>query len=87
MPQHKELSHNHVVSVQVPNGEWKLSVYSAVSRRASGDMGLLAVLAFLLSVLGSLFAYRFALRPKKLLINFLWNKFINLFIKKIKMFT
>lgn len=66
MPQHKELSHNHEVSVQVPNGEWKLSVYSAVHRRVSGDIGLLAVLGFLLSVLGSLFAYRIALRPKKL---------------------
>jgi PAS domain S-box-containing protein len=66
MPQHKELSHNQVVSVKVPNGEWKLSVYSTVSRRVFADIGLLALLAFLLSVLGSLFAYRFAIKPKKL---------------------
>lgn len=66
LPQHKELSHNHVVSVQVPNGEWKLSVYSTVSSRVFADIGLLALLAFLLSVLASLFAYRFAIKPKKL---------------------
>ena len=66
LPQHKELSHNQVVSVKVPNGEWKLSVYSTVSRRVFADIGLLALLAFLLSVLASLFAYRFAIKPKKL---------------------
>jgi len=66
LPQRKELPGKHAVSVDVPNGEWKLSVYSAVTNRVLDNLGLLSGLAFLLSVLGSLFAYRVAIKPKKL---------------------
>jgi PAS domain S-box-containing protein len=66
LPLHKELSHNHAVSVEVPNGAWKLSVYSAINTHFRGDIVLLALLAFLFSVLGALFTYRFAINPKKL---------------------
>lgn len=66
LPQHKELPGQHAVSVQVPNGDWKLSGYSSVTSGVLNDLGLLAGFAFLLSVLGSMFAYRVAIKPKKL---------------------
>jgi PAS domain S-box-containing protein len=66
LPEHKELVKMQSVSVIVPDGEWKLSVNSAIPNRIFGDIGLLALLGFLLSVLAAVFAYRFATRPKKL---------------------
>jgi PAS domain S-box-containing protein len=66
LPRHKELSGNQSVAVDVPNGEWKLSVTSAVTISTFGDIGLLALFGFLLAVLAAVFAYRFAIRPKKL---------------------
>ncbi len=66
LPQHKEFSGNQSVSVVVPNGEWKLSVTSAVTISTFGDIGLLALFGFLLAILAAVFAYRFANRPKKL---------------------
>jgi PAS domain S-box-containing protein len=66
LPQHKESGNMQYVSVKVPNGEWKLSISSIMPGRIFGDIGLLALLGFLLSVLAAVFAYRFAIRPKKL---------------------
>jgi PAS domain S-box-containing protein len=66
LPQHKELSSNHAVSVDVPNGEWKLSINGELTKRAYGDIFLFGLLGFLFSVLAALFAYRFAIRPQKL---------------------
>ena len=66
LPQHTELEYNHIVAVDVPNGEWKLSVKSALASGAFRDLYLFALLGLLLSVLATLFAYKFAIRPKKL---------------------
>jgi PAS domain S-box-containing protein len=65
-PEHKEFTNMQSVYVDVPNGRWKLSIASKMPGRIFGDIGLLALLGFLLSVLASVFAYRFAIRPKKL---------------------
>ncbi len=54
------------VSVNVPNGEWILSLSLENPYKDVGDIILLAVLGFLLSVLGGLFVYRVADRPRKL---------------------
>ncbi|MEP7237045.1 MAG: PAS domain S-box protein [Ferruginibacter sp.] len=66
LPKHDELNTGQSVSVTVPNGEWKLSVISKSTYHAFSDIALLALLGLLLSVLGAVFAYRFAIRPKKL---------------------
>ena len=66
LPVHKELSLAKSVSVFVPDGEWKLSVISTAGSLASGDLLILALLGLLLSVLAAVFAYRIAIRPKKL---------------------
>ncbi len=64
LPHRNNLSHNHSVSVNVPNGEWKLSVISAASTYGGfEDVALLTVLGFLLSALGAVFVYRFTIRP------------------------
>ena len=66
LPEHKELANMQSVSVEVPDGEWQLSVNSVLPNRIFGDMGLMALLGLLLSVLAAVFAYHFAIRPKKL---------------------
>lgn len=66
LPKHKEFSKGQSVSVYVPDGEWRLSVNSSAPTRALGDTFLLALLGSLLSVLAAVFAYRVAVRPKKL---------------------
>ncbi len=54
------------VSVTVPNGEWILSLSNENPYKGVGDIVLLGLLGFLLSVLGGLFVYHVADRPKKL---------------------
>jgi PAS domain S-box-containing protein len=66
LPEHKELVNMQSVFVKAPNGRWKLSISSKMPGRIFGDIVLLALLGFLLSVLGAVFAYRVAIRPKKL---------------------
>ena len=66
LPALKDAKKSHTVSVNVPDGEWKLSVNIPTTSRAYGDIALLAFLGFLLSVLGAVFIYWFAIRPKKL---------------------
>jgi PAS domain S-box-containing protein len=66
LPEHKESVNMQSVSVKVPDGQWKLSISSIMPGRIFGDIGLLALLGFLLSVLAAVFAYRVAIRPKKL---------------------
>ena len=66
LPQIKNATSLHAVSVDVPNGEWKLSVTNTAAIPVFGDLALLALLGFLLSLLGAVFVYRFAIRPKKL---------------------
>lgn len=66
LPKIEDRPGDHQVSVKVPDGEWKLSVTNLSANRSFGDLALLALLGFLLSVLGAVFVYRFAIRPKKL---------------------
>lgn len=66
LPQYKAFAKHQAVSVEVPNGAWKLSVYSSFDEQVFTDIGLLALLALLLSVLGAYMGYRFAVKPGKL---------------------
>lgn len=66
LPEYKDLQGARSVSVYVPDGEWKLSVTNAPSNKAFRDVYMLALLGLLLSVLAAIFAYRIAVRPKKL---------------------
>lgn len=66
LPQHQDLARDHIVSINVPDGEWKLSVKNTVTIRPFADIGLIALFGFLLSVLAAVFAYRIAVRPKRL---------------------
>ena len=50
----------------MPDGEWKLSVNSTSNNFALGEISILALLGLLLSFLATVFAYRIAIRPKKL---------------------
>ncbi len=54
------------VSVNVPNGEWKLSVIPVKTYSGFEDIILLAILGLLLAFLGSLFVYNVSRRPMKL---------------------
>ncbi len=66
LPQQQAGASSHAVSVNVPDGEWKLSVTRVAGNSDFGDIILLALLGFLLSVLGAVSVYRFAILPKKL---------------------
>ena len=66
LPKLNGKSGSHSVSVNVPNGEWKLSVNVTRANRNFGDISLLALLGVLLSFFGALFVYRVAEQPKKL---------------------
>ena len=66
LPLIKNLSHMQSVSVNVPGGEWKLSVIITTTKRGFGDIALLTLLGFLFSVLGAVFVYRFSIQPQKL---------------------
>ena len=54
------------VSINVPNGEWKLSVIKVTSFQDLTDILLFIVFGSLLSILGGLFIYHVARRPGKL---------------------
>jgi len=66
LPVQKVTSGAQVVSVDVPNGEWKLALAMPTDFRGSGDIKLLVFLGFLVSLLGGLFVYKVTIRPKRL---------------------
>jgi len=66
LPDQKITSGAQVVSVDVPNGEWKLTLAMSTGSRRADDIKLLAFLGFLVSLLGGLFVYKFSIRPKRL---------------------
>ena len=66
LPQIQGYSSHQQVSLEVPNGEWKLSVNVPKANKVSADIGLLAILGLLLSVAGAVMVYRFAIQPQKL---------------------
>ncbi len=61
-----QFSDSENVSVNVPNGEWKLSVVPVKTYSGFEDIILLAILGLLLAFLGSLFIYNVSRRPMKL---------------------
>ncbi len=62
----KDILLSHSVSVNVPNGEWKLSVIPVNDYKDFGDIILLIILGVLLAALGGIFAFYESGRPKKL---------------------
>jgi PAS domain S-box-containing protein len=66
LPIHKDQAKGQSVSVRVPNGEWKLSVIRVEPYSGFGDIALLALLGFLLSLSGAVIVYRIAIRPRML---------------------
>jgi len=66
LPSQNKFTGARSISVFVPDGEWKLSVIKTDTGIASGDLYMLALLGLLLSVLAAVFAYRIAIRPRKL---------------------
>ena len=57
---------SYSVSVNVPNGEWKLSAIPVHAYKGFGDIILLAILGLLLAILGGIFVFNESGRPKKL---------------------
>jgi PAS domain S-box-containing protein len=66
IPHGKEHLENYAISVDVPNGEWKLSVHPSAGYKKLADIFILALLGFLISVFGAVFVYSIAGRPQLL---------------------
>lgn len=66
LPVLPETNNNSSVSVNVPNGEWKLSVIASSPYNGFADVMLLTGLGFLFAVFAGFFVWRFALQPQKL---------------------
>ena len=64
--QDRNISEGQSVSVNVPNGEWKLTVTRETSIKDLRDILLFILFGSLFSILGGLFIYHVAGRPKKL---------------------
>ncbi|HRI24096.1 MAG TPA: PAS domain S-box protein [Ferruginibacter sp.] len=62
----KDIAVGQSVSVNVPNGEWKLSVAKETSLNDLADILLFIFFGLLFSLLGALFIYHVARRPRKL---------------------
>lgn len=62
----KDISNGQSVSVNVPNGEWKLSVTRETSLNDLADILLFILFGSLFSLLGALFIYHVSRRPRKL---------------------
>ncbi len=62
----KEPSGGYSFSVDVPNGEWKISVAPVVGFKGSADITILSLLGFLFSFLGAIFVFVVVRRPEKL---------------------
>lgn len=61
-----EPSRGYQVSVDVPNGAWKLSVIPVKPFKAFGDLALLAALALILSLIAGILVYSISRRPHRL---------------------
>ncbi len=62
----KEFSDDDLISVDVPNGGWKLSIRLVAGYRGLADVFILALLGFLISIFGGIFIFSLVGRPKKL---------------------
>ncbi len=61
-----KISNAQTISVNVPNGEWKLSVNPVKPLEGFENIIILAILGFLFSALGAILIYSVSRRPKKL---------------------
>ena len=66
IPNKADISGSYSVSVNVPNGEWKLSVIPVHAYKDFGDILLLGILGLFLSLVGGIFIFNESGRPKKL---------------------
>lgn len=62
----KEPVHDYSISVDVPSGEWKLSVQPSPGYKKLADIFILALLGFLISIFGAVFVFSIAGRPQQL---------------------
>ena len=65
IPHVKEPLSNYLFSVDIPEGEWKLSV-EPVGNKGQSEIFILAVFGFLFSALGAIFVFSILMRPEKL---------------------
>ncbi len=66
LPWHPNVDSGSAVSVNVPNGDWELSVIRMRKYSNYSDDILLALFGLLFSIFSAVFAYRIAIRPQKL---------------------
>ncbi|HMI79189.1 MAG TPA: CHASE domain-containing protein, partial [Ferruginibacter sp.] len=66
IPHYKRPSGNYAISVNVPNGDWKLSVEPAGGFKGSTNLYIFAVMGFLFSVMGGIFIFIVVGRPDAL---------------------
>ena len=66
IPHKQDFSASNSVSVDVPNGEWELSVSPVNPYKKYGDILSIGILGFLFSLMGGIFAYNQSRKPKKL---------------------
>ncbi|MEP7254507.1 MAG: PAS domain S-box protein [Ferruginibacter sp.] len=66
IPHQQEISQDYSISVDVPDGEWKLSVKPAKGYRGLANVFILGLLGFLISIFGGLFIFSVVGRPKML---------------------
>lgn len=62
----KEPVHDYSIAVDVPSGEWKLSVQPSPGYKKLADIFILALLGFLISIFGAVFVFSIAGRPQQL---------------------
>ncbi|MEO6488944.1 MAG: PAS domain S-box protein [Ferruginibacter sp.] len=66
IPHKHDIFRGHSVTVDVPNGEWRISVVPVERYRDFADIVLLSILGFLFAMLGAIVVYNVARRPRKL---------------------
>lgn len=66
IPHAKEPLKDYLISVDIPDGEWKLSVEPIYIGKDFAEIYILALLGFLFSVLGTILVFIIVKRPEKL---------------------
>ena len=62
----KERLKDYLISIDIPDGDWKLSVEPVAINKGRPEIYILALLGFLFSVLGAIFIFIIVRRPEKL---------------------
>ncbi len=66
LPKQKYNSYAQTISLNIPDGDWKLSVIPVKKYSGFGDVLLISLLGLLISVQGGIFVYNISRKPKKL---------------------